>query len=87
MYRKLSKIVRENATRNNGCSLVGTPYPIKMIDGFAPPKLTGRSYYWTTPSGKTEVRYPNAYKWPTVYHASTYCIVVGKGWLIERGVA
>lgn len=41
----------------------------------------GRSYYWTTPSGKTEVRHPSAYGWPTLYHASTRRVVVGADWI------
>jgi hypothetical protein len=77
-YRSISRIVR------SAINLSGTPYPIEFVDGFAAPKLTGRSYYWTTPSGLTEVRHPNAYKWPTWYHASTRKIVVGAGWVIER---
>lgn len=66
--------------------LSGKPHPIHLEDGFAPPRLEGRSYYWTTPSGLTEVRHPNAYKWPTWYRHSTLRIVVGIGWLIEQGV-
>jgi hypothetical protein len=67
--------------------LSGTPYPVIDKDGFDPPKLCGRTYYWTTPSGKTEVRHPNAYGWKTLYHGSTLRIEVGRGWLIEKGIA
>ena len=80
-YRQLSKVVREVAGQT------GTPYPIQDVDGFAAPKLVGRSYYWTTLSGKTEVRHPGAYGWPTLYHASTRRIQVGRGWLIANGLA
>jgi len=45
-----------------------------------PPQLIGESYYFTTPSGKTIVRYPMAYQWKTVYHPSTQVIVVGEWW-------
>lgn len=43
----------------------------------------GRSYYWTTPSGKTIVRHPNAYKWPTVYHASTRHLVCSRSLALD----
>lgn len=56
-------------------------YPIQVIDGSSPPKRCGRSYYWTTPSGKTEVRHPNAYGWRVVYHASSLHVTVGRCWL------
>lgn len=75
--RLISKLVRREL------GLSGSPYPIVFVDGFAAPALKGRSYYWTTPSGKTEVSHPNAYGWPTVYHASTRRIEVGKGWVCQ----
>ena len=56
---------------------------VKIVPGDAPPRQVGRSYYWTTPSGKTEVRHPNAYKWPTQYHGSTRRVEVGRVWLAE----
>lgn len=59
----------------------GSSYPIVVTPGDSAPTLCGRSYYWTTPSGKTEVRHPNAYGWPTLYHASTRRIEVGASWL------
>lgn len=77
-YRRLSVAVRAAA------GLSGTPYPIKVVHSADPPRLTGRSYYWTTPSGKTIVRYPNAYGWPTLYHPSTLTVEVGALWLLER---
>jgi hypothetical protein len=49
----------------------------------SPPKTTGRGYYFTTPSGKTEVRYPNAYGYPTLYHGSTLAVEVGDKWLAK----
>lgn len=79
-YASISKSVRAASGQS------GTPYPIEAIDGFAAPKLVGKSYFWTTLSGKTIVNHPNAYGWPTLYHASTLRIVVGKGWLIEKGL-
>lgn len=75
--RKISKLVRAAVNAS------GSPYPIKIVDGFAAPELHGRSYYWTTPSGKTEVRHPNAYGYPTLYHPSTLHIVVGAGWVLQ----
>jgi hypothetical protein len=47
----------------------------------SPPKLVGSSYYWTTMSGKTIIRHPNAYHWPKLYHGSTRCIEVSREWL------
>ena len=79
-YRKLSKTVRTAA------GLSGTPYPIVPVAGTQAPRLQGRSYYWTTPSGLTEVRHPNAYGWPTLYHGSTLRIEVGRGWLFANGL-
>lgn len=55
-------------------------YPIHRVAGSAAPRLDGRGYYHTTPSGKTIVRYPNSYGWPTLYHPSTMRIVVGRDW-------
>lgn len=82
--RKLSKAVRAAAGES------GMPYPIEVIDGFAAPELTGRSWYYTTSAG-TLVRHPNAYKRVAksaelVYHGSTHTIQVGAGWLIENGL-
>jgi len=45
------------------------------------PPVIGKRGYYTTPSGKTLVKYPSAYSWPTVYHCSTRKIVVGETWL------
>lgn len=69
-------------------SLVGASktQPITIVDGSAAPHWTGRSYYWTTLSGKTEIRYPNAYGWRCWYHASTLQLVVGRDWLSGTGL-
>ena len=57
---------------------------IEVIPGIAlAPKTVGRSYYWTTPSGKTIVNHPSAYGWPTLYHASTRRVVVGELWAAQ----
>lgn len=58
--------------------------PVEKVKGSQPPKYVGRHHYWTTPSGKTEVRHPNAYGWPTLYHHSTLRIQVGRGWLARN---
>ena len=79
-YRQISKAVRVAINQS------GTPYAIETVDGFAAPKLIGKSYFWTTLSGKTVVSHPNAYGWPTWYHASTRRIQVGRGWLIAQGL-
>lgn len=57
--------------------------PVDVIAGSDKPKVTGKSYYWTTPGGRP-IHFPNAYKWPKIYHASTLSVEVGIGWLIEN---
>ena len=54
------------------------------VDGSSPPKTTGRRSYYTTLSGKTEVRHPRAYGYPCVYHRSTFAIEVGRDWLAKN---
>lgn len=58
--------------------------PVEMVPGRLAPRVVGESYYHTTPSGKTRVYHPNAYKWRTVYHCSTLCVEVGRDWLLRR---
>lgn len=77
MERRIRSLVRAE------CGLSGTPYPIVVVPGGRPPELVGESYYWTTPSGRTRVRHPNAYGWPTLYHASTRRIEVGEQWVMN----
>lgn len=48
------------------------------------PHITGIGAYWTTPSEKTIISYPNAYRWPKTYHCSTRGTTVGKLWLARR---
>ena len=72
---------RQRKAIRAACDLTGTPYPIMTVGGDQPPRLEGESYYWTTPSGKTRVRHPNAYGWPTTYHRSTRRITVGVDWI------
>lgn len=45
------------------------------------PRLAGQQGYWTTPSGNTIVRYPNAYRWPKTYHCSTLRVEVHVDWI------
>lgn len=64
--------------------------PIVVVEGSQAPAEGGESYYWTTPSGRTIVRYPNAYGYRTLYHASTRRVEVGAAWLareIARGLS
>ncbi len=56
---------------------------VEVTYGMQPPREVGESYYWTTPSGRTIVRSPNAYGWPTWYHKSTRHVEVGYVWLAE----
>ena len=55
--------------------------PIVVVAGCSRPALEGKPGYHTTPSGKTIVHHPNAYKWRTVYHYSTYRVEVGWAWV------
>jgi hypothetical protein len=55
--------------------------PVQIVWGSdRAPQLLGRSYHWTTPSGRTEVYHPHAYGWRVLYHPSTRRIVVGDRW-------
>lgn len=59
-----------------------TNCPVVITDGNNAPKLLGKSYYYTTKTGK-RVYHPNAYRaaWgKPVYHKSTVRIEVGKEW-------
>lgn len=58
--------------------------PVRLIDGSEPPTYRGRSYYWTTPSGRTVIRHRGAYRWPTLYHPSTLRVTVGRDSLCAR---
>jgi hypothetical protein len=53
--------------------------PVRIVDGVEV-RIVGEGYYHTTPSGRTRVQYPGAYKWRTVYHASTLCVEIGRDW-------
>jgi len=55
-------------------------YPVWIITGDQPPAMTGNSGYWTTPGGR-EIKNPNSYGHPTVYHRSTRRVEVGRRWL------
>lgn len=61
--------------------------PVDVVPGDRRPREEGESYYFTTPSGKTRVRYPNAYKWPTMYWPSTRRVIVGQEWLEKHAPA
>lgn len=54
-------------------------YPLIWENSKDKPYTTGHSYYWTTPGGKP-IYYPNAYRWPKVYHGSTITLHVGQKW-------
>jgi len=65
----------------------GYPSHVRVVieEGNTRPQLLGESGYHTTPSGKTVVTYPNAYRHRTVYHCSTERITVGRNW-IEKNI-
>ena len=69
------KIVRLAAP---GC--LSASQPIAVEHGTAAPYWTGRGFYYTTPGGK-EIAHPGAYRWPKVYHASTWTLHVGVDWI------
>ena len=75
------KMVRQVA------QMSGTSCPICVKNGRRAPHVMGDWSYFTTPSGKTIVRHPHAYHWPTVYHCSTLRIEVGAQWLARRQMA
>lgn len=80
-HREFSKRVREASNQQ------GTSYPIEIISGEDPPRLEGNGHYftWTPNPNGTRVRTNRGRSlWRTYYHASTYHITVGLGWLIER---
>lgn len=85
LNRGISRIVRAEV------NMTGHPCPIVEKDGFDSPKVKGRSYYWTTPSGSHEVYHPNAYARyckhkgsDPVYVRSSIRIEVGRGWIIQQ---
>jgi hypothetical protein len=55
---------------------------VVVVPGKAAPHVEGSAACWTTPGGKP-ITYPNAYKWPKVYHHSTVHVEVGAAW-VER---
>ena len=61
------------------------PFIQVIVGSYQSPKLTGDHPYFTTPSGKTIINYPNAYNWPKSYHPSTRRIEVGLEWLKVYG--
>jgi hypothetical protein len=78
-YSKIiKKLIREAVSANSNC-------PIQIVSGSSPPKLCGRSYYYTNRSG-AEIRYPNAYRraWgKPIYMPSTRRIQVGSEWVLN----
>ena len=76
---EVKRIVRKLANARNNL-------PVEIIDGRQAPKEIGESGYYTTPSGKTRITYPSAYKWPKVYHCSTIRVTVGRKWLQSHGL-
>ena len=58
--------------------------PVSVIDGGSAPRTEGQSYCWRTRGGRV-IHHPSAYaksgRSNMVYHASTYCVVVGRDWL------
>lgn len=74
-YMTLNALLRETAGLN-----VRDCRPIDIVHGDFPPRQVGSSYYFTTPSGKTIVRHPNAYGWRTRYWPSTRRVEVGAAW-------
>src|SRR5262245_55150063 len=84
------RLAKELSPVRKYLGMSGTPYPIMIEDGFAPPRLEGARAYHTTESGRI-VHHPGAYTAKARsarlhYHGSTLRIIVGAGWLIENGI-
>jgi hypothetical protein len=72
-FLKARRLARKAVRAHNTC-------PVRFLFNDDPPQLFGESWYYTTPSGKTRIRHPNAYHWPKSYHSSTLEVVVGVYW-------
>lgn len=75
----IKRLIRQAAGARNNC-------PIEIIKGNNPPKLKGRSYYYTNKSGD-EIRYPEAYRkafGKPIYNSSTIRVEVGDNWLLSQ---
>lgn len=78
--------IRTHLRRLAGAANAGAR-PVHVVPGDSPPTMRGRGYYYTTPSGKTIVRHPNAYGWPTRYWPSSRSIEVGVEWLEKNALS
>lgn len=79
LSKLIKKMLREAVSARSNC-------PITIVNGNNPPKLKGRSYYYTNKSGH-EIHHPSAYRkaWgKPIYHASTIRIEVGDDWLLSQ---
>lgn len=76
LTQKQRKLARDTI----GLAQYDHPPVVCVPNDSLPPMEVGESYYHTTLSGKTIVRYPSAYGWPTLYHPSTRRILVGENW-------
>jgi hypothetical protein len=65
----------------NAAGMRGSSCPIVVVPGSSRPYSAGSAGYHTTPSGKTRVHHPGAYKWRTLYHHSTQRVEVGAEWV------
>lgn len=75
----IKRLLREAVGARSNC-------PIQIVTGNSPPKLTGRSYYYTNKSGDV-IYHPNAYirAWgKPIYNRSTIRIEVGSSWILEN---
>lgn len=75
----LRRMIRKNARGCHNASM-----PIRIVAGGKQPTVEGEPSYHTTPSGKTIVHYPSAYKWKTIYHPSTQRVEVGFNWIVSQ---
>ncbi len=72
LSKLIKKLLREAVSARSNC-------PIRIVKGESPPKLKGRSYYYTNKSGD-EIYHPNAYRkaWgKPIYNPSTIRVEVG----------
>jgi len=77
---ELRKYIRKQADATGKC------WPIKLVDGYKCPTVTGHSFHYVTPGKHRPVYYPNAYRraWgKPMYVGSTKCIEVGADWILD----
>ena len=79
LSKTIKKLLRQSVGARNNC-------PIKIVEGDKPPKLLGKTYYYTNKSGVV-IKHPAAYRLKygkPIYRPSTIRVEVGSGWLLNN---